>query len=592
MRGAEVGSGSEVVWAALRRRRALAGLAGWALVSALPTFVSGQAIARAVDDGFLAGEVSTGLAWLGLLAGTVPLGAWGARRMYLGVARVAEPLRDDLVRTVVAGSLRRSTAPGAPRDTGAVARLTQHVETVRENLAGLLLLVLNFVAALVAALAGMLALAPVVLPFVIAPLLVSLAAFAASLPMVTRRQRRLLLADEAVAELASDATEGLRDVVACGGEDTLAAALDERIGEQVGAGRAIARVAALRTIIVAVGGRLPVILVLFSAGWLLRHGLSEGALIGTLTYLIQGLGPAVSSVVGGVGGPLAQLAVTVRRIDDAAPPPTGPLPAEPATVGTAEPGTPAETAGPGPAPADGRLTLRSVTFRYRRAAEPVVDGLDLDVPDGDHLAVVGPSGAGKSTLAALLVGVLRPQEGTVTHGGHPTHTVDASARVLIPQQAYAFRGTLRENLRYLHPDAGTADLDRAVAAVGMRPLAERLGGYDAELDPAILSAGERQLVALARAYLSPARLVVLDEATCHLDPTAEAVAEHAFAARGGTLVVVAHRISSASRARRILVMDGRHAVMGPHDDLVARSPLYRDLVGHWLDPTAPVSTLT
>jgi ABC-type multidrug transport system fused ATPase/permease subunit len=573
-------SAAGVVWAALRRRRALAGLAGWALVSALPTFVSGQAIARAVDDGFLAGEVSTGLAWLGLLAGTVPLGAWGARRMYLGVARVAEPLRDDLVRTVVAGSLRRSTAPGAPRDTGAVARLTQHVETVRENLAGLLLLVLNFVAALVAALAGMLALAPVVLPFVIAPLLVSLAAFAASLPMVTRRQRRLLLADEAVAELASDATEGLRDVVACGGEDTLAAALDERIGEQVGAGRAIARVAALRTVIVAIGGRLPVILVLFSAGWLLRHGLSEGALLGTLTYLIQGLGPAVSSVVGGVGGPLAQLAVTVRRIDDAAPPPPSPLPAETAT------------AEPGPAPADGRLTLRSVTFRYRRAAEPVVDGLDLDVPDGDHLAVVGPSGAGKSTLAALLVGVLRPQEGTVTHGGQRTHAVDASARVLIPQQAYAFRGTLRENLRYLHPDAGTADLDRAVAAVGMHPLAERLGGYDAELEPATLSAGERQLVALARAYLSPARLVVLDEATCHLDPTAEALAEHAFAARGGTLVVVAHRISSASRARRILVMDGRHAVVGPHDDLVARSPLYRDLVGHWLDPTAPVSTLT
>jgi ATP-binding cassette, subfamily C, bacterial len=576
-------SAAGVVWAALRRRRALAGLAGWALVSALPTFVSGQAIARAVDDGFLAGEVSTGLAWLGLLAGTVPLGAWGARRMYLGVARVAEPLRDDLVRTVVAGSLRRSTAPGAPRDTGAVARLTQHVETVRENLAGLLLLVLNFVAALVAALAGMLALAPVVLPFVIAPLLVSLAAFAASLPMVTRRQRRLLLADEAVAELASDATEGLRDVVACGGEDTLAAALDERIGEQVGAGRAIARVAALRTVIVAVGGRLPVILVLFSAGWLLRHGLSEGALLGTLTYLIQGLGPAVSSVVGGVGGPLAQLAVTVRRIDDAAPPPPSPLPAETAETATPE---------PGPAPADGRLTLRSVTFRYRRAAEPVVDGLDLDVPDGDHLAVVGPSGAGKSTLAALLVGVLRPQEGTVTHGGQPTHAVDASARVLIPQQAYAFRGTLRENLRYLHPDAGTADLDRAVAAVGMHPLAERLGGYDAELEPATLSAGERQLVALARAYLSPARLVVLDEATCHLDPTAEALAEHAFAARGGTLVVVAHRISSASRARRILVMDGRHAVVGPHDDLVARSPLYRDLVGHWLDPTAPVSTLT
>jgi ATP-binding cassette subfamily C protein len=553
----------------------VAGLVGWALVSALPTFTSGQAIARAVDDGFLAGRVSIGLGWLGLLAGTVPLGAWGARRMYLGVARVAEPMRDDLVRTVVDGALRRSTAPGAPRDTGAVARLTQHVETVRENLAGLLLLVLNFAAALVAALAGMLALAPVVLPFVIVPLLVSLAAFAASLPTVTRQQRRLLLADEAVAELASDATEGLRDVVACGGEDTMAAALDEQIGEQVDAGRAIARVAALRTVIVAIGGRLPVILVLFSAGWLLRHGLSEGALLGTLTYLIQGLGPAVSSVVGGVGGPLAQLAVTVRRIDDAAPPPQAAPPAAPTPTAPT----------PAPEPHDARLTLRAVTFRYRQAAEPVIDGLDLDIPDGDHLAVVGPSGAGKSTLAALLVGVLHPQEGTVAHGGQPAHTVDAGTRVLIPQQAYAFPGTLGDNLRYLHPDAETADVDRAVKAVGAQALAERLGGYDADLDPATLSAGERQLVALARAYLSPARLVVLDEATCHLDPTAEAIAEHAFAARGGTLVVVAHRISSASRAQRILVMDGSDAVVGTHDDLGARSPLYRELVGHWLDPS-------
>jgi ATP-binding cassette subfamily C protein len=124
----------------------------------------------------------------------------------------------------------------------------------------------------------------------------------------------------------------------------------------------------------------------------------------------------------------------------------------------------------------------------------------------------------------------------------------------------------------------------------MRPLADRLGGYDAELDPASLSAGERQLVALARAYLSPARLIVLDEATCHLDPTAEAVAEQAFAARGGTLVVVAHRISSASRARRILVMDGRETMLGTHDDLVEASHLYRDLVGHWLGPEAQALT--
>jgi ABC-type multidrug transport system fused ATPase/permease subunit len=96
-----------------------------------------------------------------------------------------------------------------------------------------------------------------------------------------------------------------------------------------------------------------------------------------------------------------------------------------------------------------------------------------------------------------------------------------------------------------------------------------------------MSAGERQLIALARAYLAPARLVILDEATCHLDPRAEATAEAAFARRGGTLVVVAHRISSALRARRVLLMDGTSVLLGSHDELVHAAPLYADLVGQW-----------
>jgi len=96
-----------------------------------------------------------------------------------------------------------------------------------------------------------------------------------------------------------------------------------------------------------------------------------------------------------------------------------------------------------------------------------------------------------------------------------------------------------------------------------------------------LSAGERQLIALTRAYLSPAPIAVLDEATCHLDPVAESRAELAFARLPGTVVVIAHRVSSALRARRILVLDGTEALTGTHETLLAASPLYRDLVGHW-----------
>jgi ATP-binding cassette subfamily C protein len=157
----------------------------------------------------------------------------------------------------------------------------------------------------------------------------------------------------------------------------------------------------------------------------------------------------------------------------------------------------------------------------------------------------------------------------------------AQHRVLIPQEAYVFGGSLYENLTYLHQDARPAEIDNAVHQLGMQALVDRLGGYDAELDPTTLSAGERQLITLVRAYVSPAWLIILDEASCHLDPAAEATVEEAFARRPGTFIVIAHRISSAIRADRILVLDGTQVLHGTHHELLQQSALYRDLVGHW-----------
>ena len=159
-------------------------------------------------------------------------------------------------------------------------------------------------------------------------------------------------------------------------------------------------------------------------------------------------------------------------------------------------------------------------------------------------------------------------------------------RILIPQEAYVFAGTLRENLTYLHPATET-ELDEAAEIIGLTPFIARLGGYGAAITPAALSAGERQLIALTRAYLPPARLVILDEATCHLDPAAEAQAEAAFSRRAGTLIVIAHRISSARRARRILVLDGARPQVGDHSSLLASSSMYADLAGQWETPHYP-----
>jgi ATP-binding cassette subfamily C protein len=229
-----------------------------------------------------------------------------------------------------------------------------------------------------------------------------------------------------------------------------------------------------------------------------------------------------------------------------------------------------------------------VGFGYGAQAEPVISDLSIDIAPGDHLAIVGPSGIGKSSLAGLLAGMLRPTAGEILVDRVPMARYPAAAltrlRVLIPQEAYVFTGTLAENILYLRGAADPlprAALDAAADALGLSPLVSRLGGYHAVIDPAALSAGERQLIAITRAYLSTAPIAILDEASCYLDPAAEARAEAAFARRPGTLIVIAHRISSALRARRVLVLDGVRAQVGDHASLLASSPMYRDLAGYW-----------
>lgn len=229
--------------------------------------------------------------------------------------------------------------------------------------------------------------------------------------------------------------------------------------------------------------------------------------------------------------------------------------------------------------------VRGLSFAYSPAAEPVLRDLDLTVSEGEHLAIVGPSGIGKSTLANLLCGILPPTSGVVQLSDYAVTELSpqrlAQSRVLIPQEAYVFSSTVWDNITYLHPAATPAHVNGAVLALGSEHLIGRLGGYSATISPDSLSAGEAQLIALVRAYLSPAPIIVLDEATCHLDPAAEKQAEQALAARGGTLIVIAHRISSALRARRILVLDGATAEIGDHETLLATSPLYQELMSHW-----------
>ncbi|AZQ38787.1 ATP-binding cassette domain-containing protein [Streptomyces cyaneochromogenes] len=669
------------------RRREFVRLAGWSLVEAVPALLSGWLVARAVDDGFLAGRGAAGFGWLGLLACAVLVGAWGTRQVTLQLAGVVEPFRDDLVSLATTGTLHHSARVGQGVDTAGVARLTEQVEIARESYGAVVMFVQNFTVTTVSVCLGLAALDPALLLFVVPPLLAGLVLFLLALRAMADRQRAVVLADEAIAEQVSTVAGGLRDVAACGAEEAVRRRVGARVDEAAGAARALARLTALRTAALGVGGWLPIVLILAGAPWLVRSGVTAGAILGALTYVAQSLQPALRGFVQGLGGSGLWLLVTLGRIletagpealgasgaagvsrtaggsgragapeRDGAPgkggaPRTDDLPQKaeaPRTVGAPQkaeaprtneasaasvaapvtgtatvasarvaaplrasdgqaagradgtppadgPGKPAAAAPPrAPTPSDaprethprdGRVDLRGVTFGYAPSAEPVVRGLDLSLASGTHLAVVGPSGAGKSTLAAIVAGVLEPQTGQVRLGGVPVRSLDTGgltrSRVLIPQEAYVFVGSLRENLAYLHPTATRPALDAAVHAIGAAPLVERLGGYDAPVNPALLSAGERQLIALVRALLPPAPLVLLDEATCHLDPGAEAVAERAFASRPSTLIVCAHRISSALRADLVLVMDGPRCTLGTHERLRAECALYRDLIGHW-----------
>jgi ATP-binding cassette, subfamily C, bacterial len=555
-------------------RRPLLALAAWSLPEALPTAVSGLAVAKALDTGFLAGRPVVGLAWLGTLLVTAGIGAVGARQVYRYLGELVEPLRDDLVRRVVGGALRHRVA-GGPAD-GAVARLTHQVEIVRDAYAGLIVVIRSFLVLALAAVVGLLAVAPVILLVVLPPFVAGVAAFLGTLGLAASRQRGYVAADERLATASGAVLAGTRDLIAHGGEAHAAAMVAAPVREQAAAERALARMSALRSLTLALGGGVPLLALLAAAPALVAHGLTAGAVVGGLTYVLRGLQPALGTVVQGMGGSGLRLVVTLGRILDA----SAPGPDE-------RPGS-ARPAGSG-------IVLRAVTFAYGPHAEPVLCGLDLDIPHGDHLAVVGPSGVGKSTLASLVCGLLSPGSGDVELGGAPVRQVGApelaAARVLIPQEAYIFAGTVRENVTYLRPDADPDEIDVAVAAVGADELVARLGGQTAIVNPDRLSAGELQILALARAYLAAAPVTVLDEATCYLDPAAERRVEEAFAARGTTLIVIAHRVSSALRARRVLVLDGVSAVLGTHDELLDSSPLYRELLGHWhAEPVAAVQT--
>jgi ATP-binding cassette subfamily B protein len=501
------------------------------------------------------------------------------RAQVLLVSRVGEQFLRDL-RVKVFGHIQAMSMDFFDTEhTGKlVARMTSDIDALQELIqTGLILFIQNLLT-----LALLLAILLVLSPKLFAVCLITLpVVIVASIRFRRHSNRAYLNVRDRVSQTLSTLQEGLsgmRVIQAFAQEDTHFGRFSRRNRRQLDANMQAVRVATQYFPVVEFAGAATTAAVIGIGGWLVHQGeVTTGTVAAFVLYLIYLFDPIQQ---------LSQLFNTVQSAGAALAKLFGLLDTKSSLV---------ERTGAVDLPERGTLEVCDVSFFYGTDAEPdaplVLHHVSLSVTTGERLALVGPTGAGKSTLAKLMARLYDPKQGAIRYAGVDLR--DATLKslreriVVVPQEGYLFQGTILDNVRLGRQGATDDEVRRALGLIGAE---ERFVALPDGLQTEVrergsrLSAGERQLVSLARAALADAEVLVLDEATSNLDPGTEAEVEEAMTRlmEGRTVLVIAHRLSTAERSDRVAVVDeGGLAELGTHAELLRRRGRYAALYASW-----------